>query len=301
MLDPIGAMLTFGFFLLAILLQLMITSFLLPLPLSDLGTVRYRTLPYATILLILINALIFLVIQAANYYQGIQLLEEGDTAGFEMLTSYVNQIWTYGYRASYARDGLSIGSFVTFTSMFMHSDMWHLLFNMIFLWTFGRRVEDACGPWRFLFFYLLAGMVANLGTGLLNIGGEDLPSVGASGAIAGVMGAYLLLFPGAQVNCLWGLGVIVRYPIIALARVIGSPQSWREAPLWRWTIKVPAWILLGHFLVQELIPSFEVIQQNRELSGVNNLAHLTGFLAAITIVLFARKDVVMRFFSGRSV
>lgn len=298
----IGAMLLLLIFFLTIILQFVISSFLLPFPFTDNGTVRYRTLPVMTILLILANSLIFLVWQAPNLYQGFAAFDEGDiSAASTMLTEYVQQIYLYGFRATYPREGLSIGAGTTFTSMFMHGDMWHLLGNMIFLWTFGRRVEDACGSWRFLLFYLMAGMVANMGSVLLNPSNVDLPGIGASGAIAGVMGAYLLLFPGAQVTSLWGLGSIIRYPIVIFAKLIGWPRSLSSAPMWRWTVRLPAWIFLFYFLLRELVPSFEVMQRGQDIGGVNNLAHLTGFLAALGIILFARKDLVMRFFSGRSV
>lgn len=285
-------------FLLLIILELFLMSFAFPLPVTDTGTVRYRTLPWMTMLLIVVNSLVFILWQASNLYQGSVALEE--TGSAVMLDDYLKQLWMYGFRGSYLREGYSIGAFVTFTSMFMHSDMWHLFGNMIFLWTFGRRVEDACGPWRFLLFYLAAGMVANLGSELLNPSAVDLPGVGASGAISGVMGAYLLLFPGALVNCLWGLGSIVRLPLVVFGQLVGI-KSLEGVPTWRWTVRVPAWILLVYFLVKDLIPSFEVIQQGKDIGGVNNLAHLTGFLAALFIVLFVRKDLAMRFFSGRSV
>lgn len=285
-------------FLLLIILELFLMSFVFPLPVTDTGTVRYRTLPWMTMLLIVVNSLVFILWQASNLYQGSVALEE--TGSAVMLDDYLKQLWMYGFRGSYLREGYSIGAFVTFTSMFMHSDMWHLFGNMIFLWTFGRRVEDACGPWRFLLFYLAAGMVANLGSELLNPSAVDLPGVGASGAISGVMGAYLLLFPGALVNCLWGLGSIVRLPLVVFGQLVGI-KSLEGVPTWRWTVRVPAWILLVYFLVKDLIPSFEVIQQGKDIGGVNNLAHLTGFLAALFIVLFVRKDLAMRFFSGRSV
>lgn len=299
----IGAMLLLFSFLLLIVLQFVISSFFLPFPFSDTGTVRYRTLPWMTILLILVNSLIFMGWQAANLYQGYGAFDTGEIGkASRMLTDYVQQIYLYGFRATYAREGLSIGAATSLTSMFMHADMWHLLGNMVFLWTFGRRVEDACGSLRYLLFYIVAGLVANLGSVLLNPSAVDLPGIGASGAIAGVMGAYLLLFPGAQVTCLWGLGSILRFPIVAIMKVIGiGGESIRNAPLWRWTMRLPAWIFLFYFLIRELIPSLEVIQRGQELGGVNNLAHLTGFLAALAIILFARKDLVMRFFSGRSV
>jgi membrane associated rhomboid family serine protease len=285
-------------FLLYIIIQLVVMSFIFPLPITDSGTVRYRSIPWMTLVLIGINSLVFILWQAANLYQGSAQFE---TTGSEvMLNEYIRQVYVYGFRGSYLREGLSIGGFVTFTSMFMHSDMWHLFGNMIFLWAFGRRVEDACGHWRYLVYYLIAGMIANLGSELLNPSQVDLPGIGASGAISGVMGAYLLLFPGALVNCLWGLGSFVRLPLVAIGKLIGI-KSLADAPMWRWTVRVPAWMLLIYFLVKDLIPSFEVIQAGQDVGGVNNLAHLTGFLAALLIVLFVRKDLAMRFFSGRAV
>ena len=289
----------FFLFLLFIAYQLFISAFFLPLPLTDMGTVRYRSLPYMTIFLILINSLVFIVWQAGNLYQGMDAYDlNGSTV---MLNQYIQQIWTFGYRSSYLREALSIGAFTTFTSMFMHADLWHLLGNMIFLWAFGRRLEDACGPWRYLLFYLFAGMVANLGSVLLNPIGADQPGIGASGAISGVMGAYLLLFPGASVFCLWGAISILRIFVVYLARIFGFGGELRTAPVWRWTIRVPAWLLLIYFLLRDLLPSLETIQSGENISGVNDLAHLTGFLAALAIIFFVRKDLAARFFSGRAV
>lgn len=291
--------LDFILFVLLIALQLFISGFFLPMPLNDMGTVRYRTLPYMTIMLILINSLVFILWQAANYYQGIDAYElRGSTT---MLNAYIEQTWTYGYRASYLRDGLSVGAFITFTSMFMHADLWHLLGNMIFLWAFGRRLEDACGPWRYLLFYLFAGMVANMGSVLLNPLGIDRPGIGASGAISGVMGAYLLLFPAAKLYCIWGIMSIFRVFVAYAARIIGFGEELRTGPVWRWTIRVPAWLLLVYFLIRDLLPSLETIQTGENFSGVNNLAHLTGFLAALAVIFFVRKDLASRFVSGRAV
>jgi membrane associated rhomboid family serine protease len=269
------------------------------MPISDTGTVRYRTIPYMTIALILANSLIFMLWQAPALYQGIEAYETNNST--VLINQYIEQVWTFGYRSTYLRDGLSIGALTTFTSAFMHADMWHLLGNMVFLWSFGRRLEDACGPWRYLLFYLLAGMVANLGSALLNPSAVDLPGIGASGAISGVMGAYLLLFPGAQVLCFWGIISIIRVFVVYMARVIGIGGELRTASVWRWTIRVPAWLLLIYFLIRDLAPSLEVIQNGQDFGGVNNLAHLTGFLAALAIFLFVRKDLAMRYLSGRAV
>ncbi len=269
-------------FLLIIVITLLQMSLIYPLPFSDTETVRYRTLPYMTYALIILNALVFIIWQAPDYYRA---------QTFAEFQGYVDKLWIYGYRGVFMREGQSIGAFATFTSMFMHVDFWHLFGNMIYLWTFGRRVEDACGSWRYLLYYLAAGMVANIGAELLNPAHTDIPGIGASGAIAGIMGAYLLLFPGAQVDCLWGIGTILRLPYAAI----------RGKQLFKWTIKLPAWILLVYFAVREFLPSIDVIQNGQAVGGVSHLAHMTGFLTAILILLFVRKDLLTRYFSGRSV
>lgn len=286
-------------FLFYILLTLLAQSVIAPLPLSDTGSVRYRTIPWVTLLLILINSVVFIGWQAANLYQGAQLVDEGSFSGFDLLYDYVRQIWTYGYRGVFLRDGVSIGAFSTFTSMFMHGDLWHLLGNMIYLWAFGRRVEDACGHWRFLLFYLLAGMVANIGSDVLNRAQADIPGIGASGAISGVMGAYLILFPGAMVSCFWGIGLVLRLPVVIVLKLVGL-KSVRDARIWRWTIRLPAWILLLFFLVENTLPSLDVLTQGQDYGGVNTLAHVTGFLAALAVFLFVRKDLLTRYMAGRS-
>lgn len=87
--------------------------------------------------LIAINCVVFLFWQAPELYRSGTIYD---------YVEYVQKIWLYGYRESYLREGESIGAFVTFTSIFMHGDFFHLLGNMIYLWAFGYRVEDACGP-----------------------------------------------------------------------------------------------------------------------------------------------------------
>ncbi len=287
-------------FLLYLVVTLFFISFVTPTPLSDTGTVRYRTIPIMTVLLIVANSLIFMIFQGPDLYQGSSLLKSGEAEGLTRLHNYVAQIWTLGYRGIFMRDGLSIGAFSTFTSMFMHGDMWHLIGNMIYLWAFGRRVEDACGSWRFLAYYLIAGMVASVGSEIFNTAHTDIPSIGASGAIAGVMGAYLVLFPGSMVTSFWGLGIILRVPVVLILKLVGV-KSVKDAPVWRWTIKLPAFILLIFFLGQEFIASLlPFLQQQQEnIGGVNHAAHVTGFLAALLIFLFVRKDLLTRYFSGR--
>lgn len=292
-------MLLFFFFLLQIGLWIVLNSLLYPMPLSDTGNVRYRSVPVMTLILIVVNALVFMLFEAIDLYQASTLLQNGMNAeGIDRYYSYVQTLFTFGWRGVFLRDAVGIGAFSTFTSMFMHADLEHLLGNMIFLWTFGRRVEDACGAWRFLLFYLLAGMVANLASEVLNPAHADVPGIGASGAIAGVMGAYLILFPGTMVTCAWVIGIVVRWFVVLILKVFGV--SWVEkAPNWRWTIRLPGWLLLIYFIIRETLPSLNTIQQGNAYGGVNNLAHVTGFLAALLIFLYVRKDLLTRYFQGR--
>ena len=268
-------------FVIYVLITLFLMSFVFPLPFSDTGTVRYNTLPTMTFLLIIVNSLIFMAWQAPELYQARSPAD---------LQAYLDKIWTFGYRDVFMREGESIGAFTTFSSMFMHTDFEHLFGNMIYLWTFGRRVEDACGSWRYLLYYLAAGMIANIGSEVLNPANVDIPSIGASGAIAGIMGAYLILFPGARINCLWIVGSILRIPTAIVSR---------KTP-WTWSLPIPAGFLLVYFAVSEALPSFETMQRGDALGGVNHLAHLMGFLAAILILLYVRKDLLVRFIAGRS-
>lgn len=291
-------MVTFFFILLFILFEIIRQAIFFPLPVNDTGAVRYRTLPWVTIGLIIINSLVFMAWQAPEYYQAYETASDE----YQFLTQaypYIEKIWMFGFRSESLRSGLSVGAFTTFTAMFMHADFWHLCYNMIYLWAFGRRVEDACGHWRFLLFYLSAGMIAHLGSALLNPSLIDRPSIGASGAIAGVMGAYLLLFPGARISCIWVIGSVIRIFIVLFGKVVGI-KSMRDAPIWRWLVSIPSWILLVFFAISSIIPSFEIMGQGEDLSGVNHLAHLAGFLAAIVIFLFVRKDLVVRYVAGRS-
>src|SRR6185369_16979164 len=123
-----------------------------------------------------------------NLYQGsIQALTSTDSSqGLHLLYNYVVQVWTFGYRSVFVYKGVGIGALAAFTSMFMHASLDHLLGNMVVLWAFGRRVEDACGSWRYLMFYVLAGVIGNIGSTILGASRPDLPGIGASGAIAGV-------------------------------------------------------------------------------------------------------------------
>jgi membrane associated rhomboid family serine protease len=281
------------FVILYIFIVLLISSVFFPLPVNDSGLMRYRTVPWTTLFLIIVNTVIFVLWTAPDLYQQV----DGETL-VEPAPAYMEKIYYYGYSESVLVEGAYVGAFSAFSSMFMHAHFWHLFGNMIYLWTFGRRVEDACGSWRFLVFYMLAGMLASMGSVLFKPGVDLVPSIGASGAISGVMGAYLFLFPGAKVDCLWGMGLIARLPYAAVKAV--SHKDDDEFKFWRWTVTLPAWLLLIGFVFQNLVPSLETIQSEEQLGGVNYLAHLSGFLGALTVFLFVRKDLLMRYIQGRS-
>lgn len=276
-----------------ILLLLFLSSLIFPLPINDSGLTRYRTVPWMTMSLIIINTVVFVLWTAPDLYQEV----EGQSM-VEPTVDYWGKVYFYGYSERTLVDGQGVGAFTAFSSTFMHAHFWHLFGNMIYLWTFGRRVEDACGSWRFLLFYLVAGMAASMGSVLLKPGVDEVPSIGASGAISGVMGAYLFLFPAARVDCLWGIGLVLRLPYAAVRLLVSGEKDGFK--FWRWTVRLPAILLLIWFVFQNLVPSLETIQSDDELSGVNYLAHLAGFLSALTVFFFVRKDVLVRYIQGRA-
>jgi membrane associated rhomboid family serine protease len=157
-----------------------------------------------------------------------------------------------------------------FTSMFLHAGFWHMAGNMWFLWIFGNNVEDAMGHVRFVLFYLLCGVAAVFSQVLPNPG-SIVPMVGASGAISGVLGAYMLLFPRARV-------------------LLGLPVGFLIIQLGRW----PAvWVLAAWFALQLVMGSLSAAQiPGRTEGGIAFGAHIGGFVAGLLLVgLFKRRDV----------
>lgn len=155
------------------------------------------------------------------------------------------------------------GYYTPFTSMFLHAGWMHLLGNMLYLWIFGKNIEDSMGHLRFISFYLLAGLAAAI-THLIFNPDSTVPTIGASGAVSGILGAYLILFPHARVQTLFILGWFFRI------------------------LSIPAWILLFfwiglQFLNQASVPS------DPTTGGVAYAAHIGGFLAGIALIPFFRK------------
>jgi membrane associated rhomboid family serine protease len=157
-----------------------------------------------------------------------------------------------------------------FTSMFLHAGFWHMAGNMWFLWIFGNNVEDAMGHVRFILFYALCGVAAVFAQVTLNPG-SIVPMVGASGAISGVLGAYMLLFPRARV-------------------LLGLPVGFLIIQLGRW----PAvWVLAAWFVLQLVMGSLTPAQiPGRTEGGIAFGAHIGGFVAGLLLVaLFKRRGV----------
>ncbi len=145
------------------------------------------------------------------------------------------------------------------TSQFLHAGWAHIIGNMLFLWVFGDNVEDVLGSFAYLIFYLVSGVAAGLAQ-VLVLGPSSVPSIGASGAIAGVLGAYLLLYPWARVSML--------IPII----------------FFFWTFDLPALVVIGWWFVQQLFYGFGALTA-AAASGVAFWAHIGGFIAGMVMIV----------------
>ncbi|HSL43974.1 MAG TPA: rhomboid family intramembrane serine protease [Anaerolineales bacterium] len=202
------------------------------MPLGDDNSGR-RITPIVTYILIALNLLVFFL-----------ELNNGD--------AFI-QRWAFVPSRFLADPG---GDFVTlFTSMFMHAGWLHLLGNMLYLWIFGDNVEDRLGHGLFLVFYILCGLAATFAQLAFNMA-SNIPNLGASGAIAGVLGAYLIMFPRGRVNVLLGRFVT---PMSALV-VIGF------------------WFLIQIF---SQISAFTASSQTE--GGVAYMAHIGGFIAGVIL------------------
>lgn len=150
-------------------------------------------------------------------------------------------------------------SLTLFTSMFMHAGWVHLAGNMLYLWIFGDNVEDRFGRTLFIIFYLLCGLAATFAQLAFNIDSE-IPNLGASGAIAGVLGAYILLFPKGKVRVLQGQRVI----------------------------QVPALVAIGIWIVLQFFSGIGSVSGGEQTGGVAYMAHIGGFLAGFLLTFLVR-------------
>jgi membrane associated rhomboid family serine protease len=205
-------------------------------PIGDDDSTR-RTVPLVTYALIALNVLFFIV-----------ELTGGD--------AFI-QKWAFVPSRFLANP---VGDFLTlFTSMFMHAGWLHLGGNMLYLWIFGDNVEDRFGHVKFIIFYLLCGLLATFAQ-LAFSTGSNVPNLGASGAIAGVLGSYILLFPQGKIRVLQGQRVI----------------------------QVSALIVIGLWIVLQLFSGIGSISATADTGGVAYMAHIGGFLAGLALTFLFR-------------
>jgi membrane associated rhomboid family serine protease len=175
------------------------------IPLSD--RIPTRRFPIVTILLILVNVLVFA-------WEMLQLNAGGDVA---LQQTFLN----YGVvPGRVAVEPLSITLLTFVTSMFLHASLLHIGGNMLYLWIFGNNIEDVLGHFWFTVFYFVCGFAASIAQVLMSAG-SDLPGIGASGAIAGVLAAYLIFFPRSQINTLLILGIFIAIRRLSAVIVLG--------------------------------------------------------------------------------
>ena len=206
------------------------------------------TFPYVTITLIVLNIVVFFYELSLGPHFQLFLEVYGATPFFVL-----NMTAPAGYPPPYM---------TIFTSMFLHAGFFHVAGNMLYLWIFGNNIEDSMGHIRFIIFYLISGIVAVYIFALVNPV-STIPMVGASGAVSGVLGAYLVLFPRAKVLTLVPFGFYMQ------------------------VIKVPAVFVLGFWIVVQIING--MVSRGRG-SGVAWFAHIGGFLAGIVLIgLFKKK------------
>jgi membrane associated rhomboid family serine protease len=155
-----------------------------------------------------------------------------------------------------------------FTSMFMHAGWSHLFGNMLFLWVFGQAIESAFGSRMYTLFYLVCGVAANMAQYLVDPS-STVPNLGASGAIAGVMGGYLALYPASTIDLfVWPLSLF----------------TGRD-------IRVPAWLMLGLWFAVQVILGQSGMAAAGEAGGVAYWAHIGGFITGLVLALLVRPGV----------
>jgi membrane associated rhomboid family serine protease len=214
--------------------------------------------PVVTYLLIAANIAVFLYMLT---------LRGADQDFFVANWSVIPARFTHVAEFQQANPGITSPLYLTlFTAMFLHGGWLHIGGNMLFLWVFGDNVEDAMGPFRFVIFYLLSGLAGNFAHIFFNQS-SLAPSLGASGAIAGVLGGYLVLRPRGRVrNVIW-LGIIL-IPFV-----------------------LPAWIVIGYWFALQALNGFLTLGANFRSGGaagdgVAYWAHIGGFLAGVILIRF---------------
>jgi len=235
------------------------------IPIGDEDTGGQPGLPYVNLAIIAINVVVFLYqLVDPNFTNGYSTVPAEITSGKDIIGQFVLT----------APDGTSavideaVGPtpiwLTLFTSMFMHGGWLHIGGNMLFLFIFGDNIEKAYGHVKYLAFYLVCGIIAGLAH-VLSQPDSIIPSLGASGAISGVMAGYLVLFPTNRVKVLLALGIILLRPMM-----------------------VPAVVMIGVWALLQFINGLGAIAVTDQTSGVAYWAHIGGFIAGLVITFLAR-------------
>jgi membrane associated rhomboid family serine protease len=234
-------------------------------PLGD-DNLDRRSVPVVNVVLIAINVIVFVFFQGMGtndkFTMAFSTVPAEIVSGTDLVTEdRVEQVPTIEGPQKVKIPGLEptpISVYLTLlTSMFMHGGIMHLAGNMWFLWIFGDNIEDDLGRGRYIVFYLLCGLLASLAHVAVSAGGEhaDVPSLGASGAISGVLGAYLVLHPLRRVTVL-------------LLRII---------------VNVPGYVAVGLWFLFQLISGLGMLGGGSQLGGVAYAAHIGGFVAGAAL------------------
>ncbi len=218
-----------------------------------------RSFPFATVMLISLNVAVFLQDRFSGHYRLVQVdtgqrivqareFVGGITSHFSLVPAHL-----------LAHPLLAWPTI--FTSMFLHGNWLHIGSNMLFLWVFGDNIEDSLGRFRFVTFYFLCGLAAAIAQ-VMSAPLSTVPMVGASGAVAGVLGAYLLLFPRNR--------VLTLIPIFIFFT----------------TVEVPAWLIIGYWALLQFLNA-SLLEGGSMLrgGGVAYFAHIGGFVAGMILIM----------------
>ena len=218
------------------------------LPLFDRNPIRYIQSAHVTLAILFLCLCVF-------FYQ-VTLSKEAEYIFILMYGATPSSIFNGTPLSQY--ESLIPAGFTILTSMFLHGDFMHLAGNMLFLWVLGDNIEDELGHLRFLLFYVVCGIAGAVAHSLVDITSE-IPMIGASGAISGIIGAYLILHPKAPIKTL----------------------------IWFFVIEVPAWLLLGMWTCIQFSNIF--FSGSSGIAEVAWWAHVGGFITGVILIILFRK------------
>jgi membrane associated rhomboid family serine protease len=233
--------------------------------------------PWMTVLILVAIFAVWIVVQGGGFPTDPKLLAT-TVCDYGMVPGEITHLAPLGERVPIGPgldcvvDNDAINYATPLLSLFLHGGWMHILGNALFLWIFGRAIEDVMGPMRFLGFYLLCGLVASAAQVIVNPS-SPVPTVGASGAISGVMGAYLMLFPRVRVHMFFWFLIFFKI------------------------FRIPAWVVLLYWFGIQVLSGLPELNSVRgePTGGVAVWAHVGGFLTGLLLVrFFERPDLVAR-------